>query len=210
MSRPRFLLGLDLGREVDFSALAVVDTIAGRYDVRRLDRWKPERRDLGDVVHRLADLLEEKPELRDGALAFDATGGRVGRPFQRRLVESSVARLIPVFPIVSTHGWRPANQRGSDLTIFAPKAGLVDVFSKVLEADAFRVADLPLAPMLRAELGAYQQRTGPSGLPEWGARRGSHDDLVAAVVLAVWIGERLRSQGRDGFQPANRTERRTA
>ena len=210
MKCPRFLLGLDLGREVDFSALAVAELVGDRYDVRYLARWKPERRDLGDVVHTLADLLEEKPQLRDGALVFDASGGRVGKPFQARLVGSIVARLVPVYPVVVTHGWRPANQRGSDLTIFAPKAALVDVFTKTMEADRIRVADLPLTPMLRAELAAYQQRTGPGGLPEWGARKGQHDDLLSAAMLAVWIGERLRSQGISGFRPANRTERRTA
>lgn len=200
MSCPRFVLGLDLGQAVDPSALAVLDTSDGMLDVRFLDRWKPERPNLTCVIHRLVDLLEEKPQLLDGALAFDAAG--IGRAFEPRLLGSAVAKMIPIYSVVAVAGWRPAGQKRG--VIFVPKAALVDTFTRALEAGKLRIADLPLAAVLRHEMTVYQERELPDGRRAWGAKRGEHDDVLSAVQMAVWLATRLQSQGRSGFVPANR------
>ena len=206
MTCPRFVIGLDLGQAVDPSALAVIDTIDGMLDVRFLDRWKPERPNLTCVIHRLMDLLEAKPALLDSALGFDAAG--IGRAFEPRLLSSAVAGLVPIYPLVACSGWRPAGQKRG--VVFLPKSGLVDVFTKAMESGKLRVADIPLAPVLRHEMTVYQERQLPDGRRAWGAKRGEHDDVLSSVQLAVWLATRLQSQGRSGLVPANRVERRTA
>ena len=206
MTCPRFVIGLDLGQSVDPSALAVIDTADGMLDVRHLDRFKPKHPNLNDVIDVLMDLLEAKPVLLDSALAFDAAG--IGRAFEPRLLSSAVAGLVPIYPLVACSGWRPAGQKKG--VIFLPKSGLVDVFTKAMESGRLRVADLPLAAVLRHELSVYEERELPDGRRSWGAKRGEHDDVLSACQLAVWLATHLQSQGRAGFMPANRIERRTA
>ena len=202
------VIGLDLGRAVDWTASVEVHTEGGLFRIRHLDRWRPERENLSDVVHRLADRLEVAPHLAGAALAFDASG--IGRAFTPILLGSSVARVLDVYPIVATRGWRPANQRWDRAgVIFAPKQATVAALADILEGPRPRLRcdpGLPLAPQLRRELAHYRETEGPDGLPRWGAPRGEHDDLVSALQLAVWLAGRLESQGRGGFAPANRRE----
>jgi hypothetical protein len=75
-----------------------------------------------------------------------------------------------------------------------------------MEAGKLRVADVPLAAVLRHEMSVYQERELPDGRRSWGAKRGQHDDVLSAVQLAVWLATRLQSQGRSGFVSANRPQ----
>ncbi len=50
---------------------------------------------------------------------------------------------------------------------------------------------LPLAGALMGELQAFQVRLTARGRDTYAANPGEHDDLVMAVALAVWFGERV-------------------
>lgn len=200
------VIGLDLGRQVDWTASTEIDEEGGLFWVRRLARWRPEREDLSDVLYVLADRLEAAPHLVGASLVFDASG--IGRKFVPLLLGSCLARDLDIYPVVATHGWRRPNQRWDrEGTIFTPKRAIVGAFAEVLEGRRLRCEpSIPLAKEFRRELAVYRETEGPDGLPRWGAPRGEHDDLVSCVQLAFWLFDVLARQGRGGFVPANRRE----
>jgi hypothetical protein len=92
-----------------------------------------------------------------------------------------------------------------------PKADLAGAMAACLEGRRLQIAPgLRLAPVLSRELTTFKVRVTPAGNEVFGAwRERDHDDLVLAVTLCVWYGERgvpaqvifLDRQG-DGEAPA--------
>ena len=67
-----------------------------------------------------------------------------------------------------------------------PKRALLRPLITSLEGGRLKVAPgLPDAPALQRELVAFQRTLGAGGHVKF-AGKGEHDDLVIAVVLAVW------------------------
>ena len=77
-----------------------------------------------------------------------------------------------------------------------PKRDLAGAVAVTLEARRLKVLDaLPLAETLRIELASFHPKINlTTGHDSYGAdgpwREGRHDDLVLAVAMAVWYGER--------------------
>jgi hypothetical protein len=59
-----------------------------------------------------------------------------------------------------------------------------------LQGRRLQIADLPERPLLAEELAAFQMRPPPPGASYESFRERPHDDLVLAVALAAWTGER--------------------
>ncbi|MGH7608316.1 MAG: hypothetical protein ACREOD_00005, partial [Candidatus Dormibacteria bacterium] len=79
-----------------------------------------------------------------------------------------------------------------------PKRDLVQSLEIVLQGHRVEtVPDCPLQEDLRAELSAFDFSISASGHDRFEGARGSHDDLVMALCLAIWWGE--RSGASDGF-----------
>lgn len=188
------IVGLDLGRVQDPTAAAVVEVTGRRFHVEHLDVWTPAEEDFADVPDRLP--------LEADLLLYDGAG--IGKHFAPVLLAHAVARRYPVLGIAATHGWRPARQKkDGDRVVFVPKKEIVaDLWGAVSERRLTCSRELDLAGRFRRELLAYRETQGPDGLPRWGAAPGEHDDLVAAVSLAVWAGERL-AEDRFDFVPIN-------
>jgi hypothetical protein len=52
---------------------------------------------------------------------------------------------------------------------------------------------MPLVPVLMRELQDFRVKISDQGHDSYGAwREGAHDDLVLAVAVAAWYGERWR------------------
>jgi hypothetical protein len=186
-----YLLGLDLGQAADYSALA----IAKRQEERGVASYQMpwlERFELGTsypaivtaVVARVGQLATQEPTV-PRVLVVDATG--VGRPVVDLLVRAKpAARLIAV-------------------TITGvPKRELVSTAQVFLQGRRLAIADkLPEAATLTRELLAFQVKiSAETAHDSYGAwREGSHDDLVLAVALALWAGERPEVRGRP-FTPS--------
>lgn len=196
--------GLDLGRVKDPTALVLGDRDArSRYVLSSIAEWRPEREDFSDVVDRVN-------ASGAAAVAFDAAGKKVGMRFQPLMTADAA---MPVFPVVASHQRKPTEQkwgtnpRGGDYggVIFVPKVELVSVYFSVLR-DHRLVCDpeLPLAWKLREEMRLYTHRQDAYGYTSWGVfASGYHDDIVSALQLLLWLGERGHA-----FRPAN--ERRSA
>jgi len=73
-----------------------------------------------------------------------------------------------------------------------PKIDLVGAIQSTLQSRRLKFADdLPLVPILEKELEAFRTKVTSDRNETFGAwRESDHDDLVLALALAVWFGER--------------------
>jgi len=200
MSASSYIVGLDLGQASDYSALCVVERAAapdpanaGRllnsFAVRHLHRWK-----LGTpypVIVEDVAALGRRPPLPLSMLAMDGTG--VGRA----VVDLFRGAKLPLrlVPISITGGDREGSANGF-LTV--PKRNLVAVMQTLAQGRRFHIASgLADAKVLGKELQAFRVKinltTGNETFEAW--RERDHDDLVLAVALACWLGNRPPSGG---------------
>ncbi len=197
MADMRYFVGLDLGQVRDFTALAVLcrPRQTGRepaiarppYAVPHLHRFA-----LGtpypSVVTAVVDLLRT-PLLRGSMLVVDQTG--VGRAVVDMLADGLKGRVACQFcPVTITAGH--AVTRGEAGRLRVPKKDLVGCLQALLQTRRLQIAHaLPEAETLVRELEAFRVRVTDSAHETFGAwRDGQHDDLVLAVALAAWVGER--------------------
>jgi hypothetical protein len=193
MSDVLYFSGLDLGQAQEFTALAVLertkvpdpdlyDRSPYQYAVRHLERF-PLGTPYTQVCGRLAEMLGEPP-LRDSVLVVDQTA--VGRPVVHMLRRAGLRAAVRAVAI--TGGQRATLEGGVWLV---PKKELVSTLQLLLQERRLKVSPaLPEAATLARELAEFKIKAPPAGdVPElW--REGPHDDLVLAVAIAAWLGER--------------------
>ncbi len=221
LAKPKtYFLGVDLGQAQDFTAITVLereerDTGKRVQDVNamiynnapgRHDYMKPVYENLFAVRHlerlptgtpypaqvaRIKTLSERlKAETKRAPhLVVDQTG--VGRPVVDML---RAAELKPI--AVTITGGDAVTQDGRDYRV--PKRDLVSVVQVLLQAKRLKIASsLKEAQTLTSELLAFKVSISLKGHDSYGNDVGSwrenpHDDLVLAVALACWYGEKYR------------------
>lgn len=192
--RVSYFAGLDLGQPHEFTALAVVEktTVEQRtgasettYSVRHLERFALST-PYATVFDRVVQMFAAAP-LAGNTLVVDQTG--VGAPVLKLLRHRdgcphmiSVTITNALDPALDGHGgW------------LVPKLDLVGGLQVLLQSKRLKVAEsLAEAGTLVRELTNFRVKPLPVNttdpLAAW--REGQHDDLVFAVALAVWQGER--------------------
>jgi hypothetical protein len=194
MSKIRYFTGLDLGQSQEYTAFAVLEQTRmpnplkpGRYlkhyDVRHLERFA-----LGTAYTEVAAALAKRfddPTLQGAVLAVDQTA--VGDPVVRMLRRSGIAARI--HPITITAGHSATYGDGGWLV---PKKELVSTLQVLMQSRRLRVVPtLAEAPTLVKELMNFKMKVklvADDTLTAW--RDGVHDDLVLAVAIAAWEGQR--------------------
>jgi hypothetical protein len=187
-----FVIGLDVGQTQDFTALAVLErrpSVAGQsgfvsaeYALRLLRRFT-----LGtpysEIVPAVARLTSTHP-LAGAPLIVDQTG--VGRAVADMLRQAAGW----VVPVTITGGH--AVTQTVDGCWHVPKKELVTSLQVVMQARRMQIARLlPDASLLVRELQNFQVKITTAANETFGAwRNGQHDDLVLAMALACWWGER--------------------
>jgi hypothetical protein len=216
--RREYVVGLDLGQMSDFAALALLEmTDTGRaadkpeFDVTYLHRW-PIGTPYPKIVEGVALMLNKPPFCYERAgvplhlrtkrqpttLAIDATG--VGRPVVDTFAEARLpTRLLP---ITITGGHKVNSEAGGRLV---PKRILVSTLQVALQNKRLRIAaKLPEAATLSKELQDFQLTFTENANDTYEGRKGSHDDLVLAVALALWAGThatlRITDEEREIFR----------
>jgi hypothetical protein len=195
-----YFIGLDLGQACDHSALAILqrtwkahprypDRTASHYVVRHLRRW-PLETSYTVVAADLASLVR-LPPLHWPVLIIDQTG--VGRAVVDYLGKTSLAASLE--PVVITGG--KETSRASNGAWHVPKKELVFCLQALLRSQRLQVAALPERDLLTQEMRSFRVRITPAAKETFAAcRQRDHDDLVLAVALAAWWGERPASLSR--------------
>jgi hypothetical protein len=175
-----FFVGLDLGQASDYTALSVIESKEGQYQVRHLQRYK-----LGTPYPAVvADVVKVMATLPDSILVVDNTG--VGRPVVD-LFRQAQLRLVAV---TITGGDTAAFDGGAWRV---PKRDLVGALAVKFQTGTLKIAEaLPEAKTLVDELLNFKVKinlkTAHDSYEAW--REGVHDDLVLSVALALWYASR--------------------
>lgn len=213
---PDFLIGLDLGQSKDPTALAILrralvldatglpvrdhrGELAYQFSCIHLDRH-PLGTDYPAVVAKVAALVRESGLLPDPWLAIDATG--IGRAVvDLFLNERMPARVVPITITGGDTVRRDRWNRSGSIGYWTPKTELVSAVQAGLQSRRLKLlSKLPLAETLRRELTDFRVNVTRSATETYAAREGSHDDLVIAVAMALWLGGRREIAFRDAPQ----------
>jgi hypothetical protein len=211
--QPSYVCGLDLGQVADYSAVAALERTTrpdgkNAYAVVGLHRYErgtpytsplPESPGIGERVR----FLLRTPPLPGCTLAVDQTG--VGRAVVDVLRGLSLpATLVPV---TITSGQAVSQADNGDWHV--AKVQLVGILQVLLQSERLEIREgLRLRETLVSEFGEFKVRVTATANETFGAwREGQHDDLVLAVALACWVGEKFpaftrESIGRGAKRPA--------
>jgi hypothetical protein len=204
-----FVLGLDLGQQADYTALAVLERrkladprrpdvqLPCQYALRHLKRWQLKTSYTAIVAEVVA--LVKTPPLSWPMLAIDQTGvgAAVVDMFRQAAPE---AQLRPVL-ITTGHEVRI----GNDGAYHLPKKELVSVLQVLLQSRRLKVANVPERELLVKELQNFRVKVTVAANETFEAwRERDHDDLVLAVAMAAWLAE---ATGYAGVMKAVEVER---
>ncbi len=215
--QPEYLIGLDLGRVRDYSALCVAErrevqanvfgpdslpreSTVGTYDITHLERF-PLGVKYTDIPDRLYDVIRgieavEKRRWLDDQGAVGPTP-KTTLIVDRTGVGEAVSDIFRAagleFVTVVIHGGDATTEVTMD-EWRVPKRELAGVVQVLLQAQRLRIAEnLAHTSTLVAELRNFKAKISLTGHDSYGAgedwREGNHDDLVLAVALACWYGE---------------------
>jgi hypothetical protein len=131
-------------------------------------------------------------------LVVDQTG--VGRAVVDMFTDAMRGRVNRDFcPVTITAGHEVTHSERGQLRV--PKKDLVGALQALLQTRRLRVAKaLPDAAVLVRELETFRVKVTEAANETFGAwREGQHDDLVLAVALAAWMGEKCLPEGPVGY-----------
>ena len=183
-----WLLGLDVGQRQDPACALLAERVgqgyAAEYRVRWGMRW-PLHTEYGAVADAVEHVMTS-PVFGGAAptLIVDATG--VGAP----VVEMLRRRKLMPRAVQFTSGKTVTEGEGGMLRV--PKADLVASLALVMEQGRLKISKkLEIAPQIEHELKKFRMRRTKSGGQSYDAMKESdHDDLVDALCLICWWGER--------------------
>jgi hypothetical protein len=206
--KTEYFIGLDLGQSQDPTAIAVLerteargewDSAAFEYRTEVGVRLRHmERLPLGTsypaVVARVKQVMESR-SLAGGKkyLVVDATG--VGRP----VVDLLEAAGLPckVMAVTITGGAAEGMAKGAHRV---PKRDLIVGLQVMFQAGELEIANgLREGAALVKELSEMRVQMTTAGREKFGAKSGSHDDLVLAVSLACWAAGKAEA-GTVGYR----------
>ena len=207
-----YLVGLDLGQAADYTALTVLRRQAKVLTQKRLVpgteiyEREPElahslyhcqllerviRMPYPDVIERILLLLSNPKLLQDGYRLIIDHGGP-GAAVGDMLVDKGVTSIERIH---TTAGDAATYANG---VYRVSKKVLVGNMAIVLQSHRLKIAkDLPLAGALKNELLNFKMKITAKGNDTYeAASEQIHDDLVMAIMMALWSGERQFGEER--------------
>jgi hypothetical protein len=184
----KYFVGLDLGQANDYTALSILERRIidkeSSYDVRKLERVR--NLPYPDIIEKTLEIMRSPDLINNAVLVVDQTG--VGQPVVDSFRKSG---LKPIGIMI--HGGDRATNEGNTWRV--PKRDLVGVLQVLLQNSRLKVSwKLKLAKILSGEMLNFKvkidQVTAHDSYSSW--RESDHDDLLLAVAMAAWFGERSR------------------
>jgi len=181
------VVGVDLGQQNDYTAICILEVEAGEsenlYNLRMIERLPLDTK-YTEVVERVKAIFASPQMIRPKTLVLDNTG--VGRAVFDMFVK---AEMDPVG--ITITGGQEVNQTGREYRV--PKRDLVMTLKVVYQNRRLRVAkDIREAETFVHELQSFRIKVSLGGHDSYEAwREQDHDDLVLAVAIAAWYGERV-------------------
>ena len=198
----RFLLGVDLAKNFDFTSLAIIEMATGIkepvYHLLALDRVRGvDYPQITETIIATIKRLQQETGSTDGPhLCLDASG--LGAPIRDYLKQSPLFRSPPhgygatprkIYPVVFTGG---ESARYDSITgnYNISKSLIVGNFLSLMQHRRFDYApDLQALPLLEEEIAAFKRHTTVSGKNSFDAEAGAHDDLICAICIPLIVGE---------------------
>jgi len=181
MEYHRYVMGVDLGRRMDFTVCAVIDcsgssgqgaVVGGQWSVvggqgpvtTAAEMCAIDRFNQVDWLVQVGRIAAMARRFRVDEVIADATG--LGDPVVEQLRRELASDEIAV--------------TGYDISSVQKKAKLIEPLALAFERGELLILN---EPVLMAELQAYQQERLPGGQVKYGAPAGLHDDAVMALAL---------------------------
>jgi hypothetical protein len=203
-----FYVGLDLGQAADYTALAVVQSVAEVNQAGGVDKYLHlrhlERYELGTPYPEIADRVATL--MRDERLSpneYDPARRRIFRKDPELIVDDTgVGRAVADFLKTRRLKFRAITITGGDEVnavgagrYRVPKRDLVGALEVPFHTGKLKIAGgMELWPALKKELLNFRRkidlRTAHDSYEHW--RESDHDDLVLAAALACWWITRRR------------------
>jgi hypothetical protein len=178
----------------DFARGTTTQPSEERYDVVHLERLK-----LGcsypAQIHHVKELMSREPlASRKAKLVLDDTG--VGRP----VGDMFIAAGLKAERITITAGTAETTRHGDRWHV--PKSVLISTLESRMHSKQLKIAAaLSEAGPLKEELLDFERHVSESGRLTWGARVGSHDDIILSISLALWWSVRMGVQQEGRIEP---------
>jgi hypothetical protein len=194
-----YFVGLDLGQQSDFTALIVLERrrrpsprdhqrIVNHFALTWLRRWELGTR-YPKIVEDVCQLVRTPP-LDCPRLVVDQTGCGAAVVDLFRQAQMAGQLVAQLRPVVITAGH--AIGSGDDGSDHIPKRELVSCVQVLLQSGRLKIAPLPEREILLKELQDFRVKITLKANEVFEAdwREKAHDDLVLALALASWVGER--------------------
>jgi hypothetical protein len=193
-------IGVDLGKLSDFTAACVLERSLSigekgwpernslgfrrcRFVCRAIKRYK-----LGTPYARIVEHVVaqcKRPDVRAPIkVVIDGSGVGIGVEEMFRSALSGSSIECHAISITAGRTWSIVGSKRYNVA----KLEIVGVVREALESGRIKVpSKLEFAKTLARELQSFKRKITDSANETFGARSGSHDDLVLALVLPVWL-----------------------
>jgi len=179
-----YVLSLDPAKSADWFGVALFKFVEDKYLLEALTRWK--MLSYADALTRIISIVQRL----HGRVCIFVDRGGPGEPFID-LLEQEIGQTVDVFAIQITGGYTP-KQTGRVFSV--PKSSLVYTSQVIIENQRLIVpSNLKHWEEATAEFEVFSAKSTPSGdtLAYEALRSGQHDDLVLAVIMGLWLCEKV-------------------
>lgn len=210
-----YLIGLDLGKRQDYTALTVLAereeqesatrTWERRAQTQTVQRWAfsehwlqhLKRWPLGTKYKQIAaDVAEltRRPVFRSTDTTLVVDRGGVGESVYEQIAERVRDAAVELKSVTITGGKKVAPAGPGHYRV--PKRDLVAALQVAVQNGEVKAAsELELWETLRGEMESFTAEITQTGHDTYEARQGEHDDLVLALAMPVWLSDWRRRRG---------------